>query len=63
MEFFGELGMSVSADTPEGLARLAQDLLRRPEKRAAMIQRQRENIPANAADAICEFVLREAGEI
>lgn len=63
MEFFGELGMSVSADTPEGLARLAQDLLRRPEKRAAMIQRQRENVPANAADAICEFVLREAGEI
>ena len=61
MRFFGELGMSISAKTPQALAERAVALLDDAPALAHMAQSQRENIFPDAAERICRAVMADTG--
>lgn len=61
LRFFGERGMSVSAESPEETVAKAIRLLNDPAACRKMIERQRENINPRAAQEICELVLSDIG--
>lgn len=58
--FYNSHGLSVSADSERQLVEMAMDLLARPEECVRMTERQHQVINGNAAEDICEFILRQS---
>ena len=61
MRFFGKLGMSISAGTPQALAGRAIGLLSDPQALQRMAAAQRANTFPDAAGRICRTVMQDIG--
>ncbi len=60
--FYNGHGISVSAGSEEQLVEQALELLKQPEACRQMIERQHQVINRNAAEDICEFIIRRDAE-
>ncbi len=58
--FYNGHGLSVSADSERQLVEKAMELLAHPGECAQMTERQQRVINGNAAEDICEFILRQS---
>ncbi len=58
--FYNGHGISISADSERQLVEKAMELLARPADCGRMIERQRRVINGNAAEDICEFIIRQS---
>ena len=56
-QFYLSHGMAVSADTPQDLVNAGFELISSPEKEAAMIKAQEENVSASATKNSVDFIL------
>lgn len=57
--FYNGHGISISADSEKKLVEMAVELLACPEECRRMIERQHQVINGNAAEDICEFIIRQ----
>lgn len=58
--FYNRHGISISADSEKQLVAMALELLACPEECRQMIERQHRVINGNAAEDICEFIIRQS---